>query len=447
MGTRLDEAWLAELSEWIAIPSVSADVAHHPDVRRAGEWLCDFIRRAGGEAELVDTEGQPLAIGELRASGDAAAAPTVLCYGHFDVQPPDPLDLWQTPPFEATVEGEWLVGRGIADDKGQLFLLLKAAEQLASEGELPVNLRFACDGEEETGGDAVVDFIAADERGADACVIFDSDMVARGRPAFNIATRGLCYFHVRVRTGARDLHSGMYGGAALNALHALGLMLAAVRPDDGRLPEPLRAGLVPPTEEELRGWSSLPDGAHELSSQGARESDGRAAEEFYVRTWAEPAVDVNGIEGGSPRLQKTVLPVVAEANVSIRLAPGQDPKRIAPEVERLLREAAPPGAEVEAELWASSEPGLVDQDSAPIQLGLDAFERALGARPLLIRSGGTLPIVPALAAKGVPTILTGFALPDSNIHSPNERLLVDYVPLGVAAARQLFLELGKLDRA
>src|SRR5918999_908352 len=211
----MDQALLDRLSEWIAIPSVSADAAHAGDVVRAGEWLCERIRSAGGEAELADWEGHPLALGELRASAGAESAPTVLCYGHFDVQPPDPLDLWTVPPFDATIDGEWLVGRGVADDKGQLFLLLKAAERLAREGSLPVNLRFTCDGEEETGGHSIVDFLAEDERGADAAVIFDSDMVARGRPAFNIATRGLCYFHVTVDTGARDLHSGMYGGSEL----------------------------------------------------------------------------------------------------------------------------------------------------------------------------------------------------------------------------------------
>jgi acetylornithine deacetylase/succinyl-diaminopimelate desuccinylase-like protein len=442
----VDEAWLAELAEWLRIPSVSADPAHEGDVRGAAQWLCEFVRRSGGTAELVDWNGHPLAVGELRASTGAEDAPTVLCYGHFDVQPPAPLDLWESPPFDATVRGEWLYGRGVADDKGQLYLLLKAAEQLAAEDALPVNVRFACDGEEETGGHSIVDFLAADERGADACVIFDTDMIARGRPAFNVATRGLCYFHVRVRTGARDLHSGIYGGAALNALHALGETLSAVQARDGRVPEPLRTGVVAPTDEELVSWSELPSGAHELSSQGARPSDPLAAEEFYIRTWAEPSVDVNGIEGGSPQLQKTVLPVLAEANVSIRLAPVQSPQVIAAEFERLLREAAPEGAELEIDLWSWSEPGLIDPHAPALQLGLDAFERALGVRPLLIRSGGTLPMVPALAKKGVPAILTGFALPDSNIHSPNERLLADYVPLGVAAARELFTELRKLAR-
>ncbi len=433
----MDPAWLEEISEWLRIPSVSADPAHAEDVRLAAQWLCDFVVRAGGECEVVDWHGQPLAVGEIRASEGAGSAPTVLCYGHFDVQPPAPLDLWESPPFEPTIRDEWLYGRGVADDKGQLYLLLKASELLAGEGALPVNVRFACDGEEETGGHSIVDFLAEDERGADACVIFDSDMIARGRPAFNVATRGLCYFHVRVRTGARDLHSGMYGGAALNALHVLGRILAAVQPEDGELPEPLREGVAPPTEEELASWRALPSGADELGGQGARPSDPRAAEEFYLRTWAEPAVDVNGIEGGSPQLQKTVLPVQAEANVSIRLAPGQEPRRIGETFQRLLREAAPEGAEVEVELWSWSEPGLVDPSAPAVQLALDAFEGALGTRPLLIRSGGTLPIVPALGAKGIPTVVTGFALPESNVHSPNERLLVHYMPLGVEAARAL----------
>lgn len=440
----MEAAWLEELSEWIRIPSVSADPAHADDVRRAGEWLCDFVRAAGGSAELVDWEGKPLAVGELRASSGDDSAPTVLVYGHFDVQPPAPLDLWESPPFEATARGEWLYGRGVADDKGQLYLLLKAATELARAGELPVNVRITCDGEEETGGHSIVDFLAADERGADAAVIFDSDMIARGRPAFNVATRGLCYFHVSVRTGARDLHSGMYGGAALNALHVLVEVLGAVLPRDGRAPEPLRAGVAPPTAEELAAWAALPAGADELADQGARPADARAAEEFYLRTWAEPSVDVNGIFGGEPRLQKTVLPVAAEANVSIRLAPGQDPLAIAPVFERLLREAAPEGADVDVDLWSWSEPGLVSPDARAIRLALDAFERALGTRPLLIRSGGTLPIIPALGKKGIPAILTGFALPDSNIHSPNERLLVEYVPLGIAAARELFTELAAL---
>jgi acetylornithine deacetylase/succinyl-diaminopimelate desuccinylase-like protein len=440
----MTERWFDELAEFLRIPSISADAAHKSDVVTAAQWVRDFIRGAGGDCEVVDWHGQPLAIGEIRASTNADSAPTVLCYGHFDVQPPDPLELWDSPPFEPEIRDGYLYGRGAVDDKGQLYMLLAAARELARAGELPVNVRFCCDGEEETGGHSIVDFLEADERGADAAIIFDSGMIRRDVPAFNLATRGMAYFHVTLRTGDKDLHSGIYGGAALNAAHALMQTLSAAVSADGTLAEPLRKGIVAPTDEELAGWSELPSGADELGDQGARPKDPEAARDFYRRTFAEPALDVNGIQTGSPILQKTVLPVEAIANVSIRLAPGQKVDEIAPEVERILRDAAPPGADVQVDLWSSSPPGLVAPDAKAVQLGLDAFERALGRRPALIRSGGTLPIVPALTDKGIPTVITGFGLPDSQVHSPNERLVADYVTLGTNAARELYLAFASL---
>jgi acetylornithine deacetylase/succinyl-diaminopimelate desuccinylase-like protein len=436
--------WFQELSEFLRIPSVSAESAHGDDVVRAGEWVRDLILAAGGTSELIDWHGQPLVVGEIRASQDAERAPTVLCYGHFDVQPADPLELWESPPFEPEIRGEYLYARGVADDKGQLYLLLCAARALVAAGELAINVRFACDGEEETGGHSIVEFLHEDERGADAAVIFDSGMVRRGLPAFNVATRGMAYFHLHLRTGARDLHSGIYGGAALNAAHALVITLSSVIAADGRLAEPLRAGIIAPGPEELDGWRELPSGAAELDGQGARPADPRAAEEFYLRTFAEPALDVNGVQSGSPHAIKTVVPSVAEANLSVRLAPGQQVDVIAAALERLLRDAAPPGAELELELRNAAPAGVVAPDSRAVQLGLDAFERALGVRPLLIRTGGTLPIVAALADRGIPTIITGFSLPDANIHAPNERLLAEYIPLGIDAARALFEALGRL---
>ncbi len=439
----MSEPWFDELAEFLRIPSISADPLHASDVLKAGRWVCEFLTDAGGTCELVDWKGQPLAIGELKASkgGDA---PTVLCYGHFDVQPPDPLELWDSPPFEPEVRGEYLYGRGSVDDKGLLYLLLSGARELARAGELPVNVRFCCDGEEESGGHSIVEFLESDERGADAAVIFDAGMIRRDVPAFNIATRGIAYFHVVVRTGDRDLHSGVYGGAALNAAHALMQALGGLIADDGTLAEPLRRGVAAPSAAELESWTTLPSGTDELEEAGARAKDPRAAQDFYLRTFAEPSFDVNGIVSGSPHLQKTVLPVEATANVSIRLAPGQRSEVIAPEIERLLRASAPAGADVSVEHLSSAEPGLVAADARAIKLGLDAFERALGRRPALIRSGGTLPIVPALVDKGIPVVITGFGLPDSQIHSPNERLLVEYVPLGIAAARELFLAFAAL---
>ena len=430
-----EQAWLEELYELLRIPSVSADPAHAGDVRRAGEWVCDFVRGAGGEAQLVETSTFPLAIGEIPASTGNGDAPTVMVYGHFDVQPVEPLDLWESDPFEPEIRDGYLYARGSIDDKGNSYLVLKAAELLARAGELPVNVRITFDGEEETGGHSIVDFLEADERGADACIIFDSGMPREDVPSFDLGTRGLIYFHVRLKSGERDLHSGMFGGAALNGVHALMQALQAVV----AVPDELRAGVIPPTEEEVRSWAELDPGAAVLAEEGARPLDGKAAEEFYLRTLAGPAVDVNGIAGGSPLLQKTVLPVGAEANVSIRLAPGQDADEIAGVFERLLRDAAPEGAGLEIERWSSAPAGFISPDAPAVRLAQDAFERVLGKRPLLLRSGGTIPLVPALADRGIPTILTGFSLPGANMHSPNERLLVRYIPLGVAAARETLL--------
>jgi acetylornithine deacetylase/succinyl-diaminopimelate desuccinylase-like protein len=437
---------VGELAELIAIPSVSADAARAAEVRAAGEWVCERIRAAGGDAQLLDWDGQPLAVGEVRASHGSPDAPTILCYGHFDVQPPDPLELWESEPFALTEHDGWLQARGIADDKGQLFMLLKAAELLAAERELPVNVRFACDGEEETGGSSIVDWLQADEGEAAAAIVFDGGMTVPGVLEFNVALRGLVYFHVTVRTGGRDLHSGLYGGAALNALHALNRTLHGVLADpaSGRVPEPLREGIIAPTPEELESWSKLPSGADMLASQTAHPADSRAAEEFYERTWAEPTVEVNGIEGGSPRLQKTVLPVEAQANVSLRLAPGQSPRQIAPVFERLLREAAPPGTELEVELWSSGEPAFVSPDDPALELARAAIADLVGTPPIFVRSGGTIPIVAALAARRIPAIVTGFSLPESNIHSPNERLRADYLTLGIDAAAALYRRFADL---
>ncbi len=423
---------------------MSADPARAGDVRAAGDWLVEFIRRGGGSAELADWKGQPLALADLPASSDADRAPTILLYGHFDVQPPAPLELWQRDPFDPTVDGEWLYARGVADDKGQLYVLARAATELAAEGGLPVNVRFACDGEEESGGHSIVEFLGEDERGADACVIFDSGMEQRGVPSFNVATRGLVAYSLSVQAGERDLHSGMYGNAAQNAVHALMQTVGGVLPRDGRLPEPLREGIEAPSDEEREAWARLPPGRERLEEAGAVPYDADAADEFYVRTWAEPSVDVNGIVGGKPGLRNTTIAAHAEAQLSIRLAPGQDPDAIAVAAERLLRAAAPDGVELDLQLDRESAPALVDPASTAVQLGLDAFVRVLGTRPLLVRSGGTLPILPALVEKGIPTILTGFALAESNVHSPNERILVEYLELGLAAARELLVTLGRL---
>ena len=441
----MNQAQLEELWDLLRIPSVSADPSHADDVRRAGEWVRDLVRTAG-EAELVETSRQPLVIGEIPASRDGASAPTVLVYGHFDVQPPAPVELWDSDPFEPEVRDDWVFARGIADDKGQLYSVLRAAIDLAQAGELPVNVRVASDGEEEIGGSSVVDWVLADERGADVCVIFDGGMERRDIPQFCTGTRGLLAFDLDVRTGQRDLHSGMYGNAALNAIHALMQALGGILPRDGRLPEALRQGIIPATPEEQEGWAAIPSGAEMLGNAGATPYDSRAADEFWLRTTAESSVDVNGILGGKPGLRNTTTVTSAEANFTVRLAPGQDTETIREAVERLIAEAAPEGAEVDLRYEGGTPAAVVDPRSAPIQLGLKAFEKVFGREPLLVRGGGTLPIMAALTEKGIPVVLTGVALPESSVHSPNEKLPLEYLGKARDAARELFLAFAELPR-
>ena len=415
-------------------------------MRRAAEWVRDFVKRAGGEAELVRYGERELVIGEIRANANGGGdAPTVMIYGHYDVQPPAPLDLWETPPFELSERDGWYYARGIADDKGQLFTLLKAAQLLREQNELPVNIRVVSDGEEEIGGHTVVDFLEADERGADACIIFDGGMTRPEQAEFGLATRGLVGFHLKVRTGERDMHSGYYGGAALNAIHVLMQGLSAVVARDGLLPDALRVGRAALSQAEVDSLKQLPKGWEILDDAGATPLDPKAADDFYDRTWAEPSLDVNGIRGGKPDFVNTTLIVEAEARFTIRIAPGQDPETIAATAEKLIRAAMPAEAEVELIRENSAPPGVFAPDSQAIQLGMEAFKRATGVRPLLVRVGGTLPIYPALAAKGIPTIGTGFALRESNVHSPNERLRVVDIDRAVAAAIELYRGLAALD--
>ncbi len=435
----LPDGWLDDLRDFLAIPSVSAEPARDGDVARAAGWVAERVRSLGGSAEV--REDGRLVVGEIAGEPDAA---TVLVYGHYDVQPPAPLELWESDPFVAEIRGEWLYARGVADDKGQLWMQLKAIEELLADGPPPVTFRVVCDGEEETGGDAINRFLRSDDAAVDACVVLDGWMKTRNTPEFVVATRGLVALDVVVRTGERDLHSGHYGGTALNAIHALAQGVTALLPRDGRLPEPLRAGVTAPSPDEVEGWGALPPGADELARVGAAPLDPRAAEEFYERVFVEPSLDVTGILGGKPGLRNTTLVSSASAGITIRVAPGQAAIEIAAAAERLLRDALPEGATLEVTSVDVTPPATLPRATPVLEAARDAFERVFGRRPLVVRVGGTLPITAARAERGIPTVMAGLALPDSHTHSPNERMLLETFPLGVAAARETYRALGAL---
>lgn len=438
-----DSDWLDELYDFLRIPSISASPDHGSDVRGAAQWVCDYLQAAGGEARLLETRaGFPLVDGVLAASSDPEQAPTVLVYGHVDVQPPGDLSLWHSDPFEPEIRDGYIYGRGAVDDKGNLYLLLRAARDLAMSGTLPVNIRVLCDGEEEIGGHSVVDFLDDADVEADVCVVFDSMMPRLDTPSFEVGTRGLAYFRLTITTGERDLHSGLFGGAALNAAHVLMDALSAVT----AVPAELRAGVIPPSASELESWKALETGAALLADDGGRPRPDVPPDGFYAAIVAQPAVDVNGISTGEADLVKTVLPVEARANVSIRLAPGQKTEAIVATFERLVRDAVPNGADISITCVNSSPASRVDPDAPAIRLAREAFGDAFGTRPLLTRSGGTIPIMPALAARGIPTVLSGFGSPGHNMHSPNERFLARYLPAGVDAAREMYVRFAELER-
>jgi acetylornithine deacetylase/succinyl-diaminopimelate desuccinylase-like protein len=430
---------LDDLVEWLRIPSVSGEGADPEALERAAAWVVERVRAAGGEADVLPTAGNPLAVGELRAA--RAGAPNVLIYGHYDVQAPGPLELWHSPPFEPEVRDGRLYARGAADDKGNFLPLLHGACALAQEGALPVNVRVLVEGEEESGGTSAADWLAEDERGADCAVVWDAGMADERTPALTLGLRGMVRAEVRVRTAERDLHSGLYGGAVLNAVHALHAMLAGVLPGpDGRLRPELRAGVAPPSAEETEAWERLPLGARVIAEAGGRPLSPAAAAEYYERTGADAALDVNRIESGERR---TIVPGEARAALSLRLAPGQDGARVADALSACLREGAPAGAEVALETeWAP--PALFPPELPAIELAARALERASGTPAALVRVGGSIPVVAALAARGIPTVVSGFGLPGDLFHAPNESYRLESLALGERAARELYTVLGEL---
>jgi acetylornithine deacetylase/succinyl-diaminopimelate desuccinylase-like protein len=434
------DALLQELTDWLRIPSISTGEGDPAAVRQAGEWVVERVRAAGGEAELVETSGNPLAVGDLRAA--SSDAPTVLIYGHYDVQSVGDPAAWQTPPFEPDVRDGRVYARGASDDKGNFLPLLHAACEMARAGELPVHVRVLAEGEEEVGSAGVIEWVRADERGADAAIVFDSDMADADTPAITVGLRGIVQCEIAVRVGARDLHSGLYGGSVMNALHVLHGMLARVVPGpDGRVREELRAGIEAPAQLERESWARMRPGDEVLAEVGARPVHPGAGAEYYERNGADASLELNMISGGEPR---TVVPSTARAVISLRLAPRQRSAEMQEVLERLLRDGVPDGADVSFD-WHVAEPSLFSVDEPAIQLAARALEKATGTAPVMQRSGGSIPIVAELAAAGIPTVVGGFALADDAIHAPNESYRLESLRLGAAAARELYAALAELS--
>ena len=430
-----------ELDDWLRIPSVSTGGGDAAALAQACDWVCERLEAAGGSAEAVTIDGgHPMAIGELRAT--RPGAPTVLSYGHYDVQAPGPPEGWDSPPFEPTERDGRLYARGAADDKGNFLPLLHVGCELARAAELPVNVRFLVEGEEEVGSRSVLKRLVDGEDEADCAIVFDSMMVDERTPAITTATRGLVAASIEVRTGDRDLHSGMYGGAVLNAAHVLLAMLSEVAPDEGgRVRPELSAGVAPLTAEERESWKRLPQGADAIAGVGGRPVAPEAGAEFYERVGAATAVDVNMVSVGEPR---TIVPSIARGHVSVRLAPGQRAAEIGAELERLLRAAAPEGADVTIDV-ERAEPALFDATHPALQLAAGALERACGIPPAFVRIGGTLPLLAVLAERGITSIVSGFALPDDAFHAPNESYRLESLRLGEASARELYRALAELS--
>jgi acetylornithine deacetylase/succinyl-diaminopimelate desuccinylase-like protein len=444
--------YLDELKDYLRIPSISTDPAHKGDVERCADWLIARMREAGLTCERIATDGHPLVYAEW--SGAGPDAPTVLFYGHYDVQPPDPLGEWRNPPFEPTLEagpdGAWLVARGATDDKGQSYAHLKAVEaMLAERGKLPVNVKFIVEGEEESGGESIEKFVREQGPSRLACdvvVVSDTAMWERGAPAITYGLRGLAYFEIRVQGPNRDLHSGVYGGGVENPANALATIVAALRdPATGRIRIPGFYDDVRP----LADWERQEFAGLGLDEREVREDldvstlTGEEGYTYVERTWARPTCDVNGLWSGYQGAgAKTVLPATAGCKVSFRLVADQSPARVAEQLKAFVEQVAPAGVRVEVEYLHGAEAVTVDATGPYAAAALDALEDVWGRRAVRIRTGGSIPIVGTFAAAlGVPVLMLGFGLEEDRLHSPNEKFDVVNFDNGVRAIARL------LDRA
>ena len=436
--------FLEELKALLRIPSISTLPEHKGDCRRAAESVAAELKRIGLEnLRLIETEGHPLVYADwLRAAGK----PTVLVYGHYDVQPPDPLDEWLSPPFEPTVRNGNIYARGAVDDKGQVWAQVKALESLLAGGSLPLNVRVLFEGEEEVGGEGIARFVASKpaELAADFALVSDTEMFAPGLPTLCVGLRGMIYTELEVRGARSDLHSGMYGGAAPNPFIALAQILARLKDEDGHILIPgFYDDIIPPSPEELAAWRSLPfdEEQYRIAEVGSRELVGEAGYSVLERTWARPTVDVHGMPGGFTGAgAKTVIPAKAVAKVSMRLVPGMTPAKAFQLYKGYVERIVPPGVDVEVRLIHSGDPCLIPVDNPYIKAATLALGEVWGKDTVFIRSGGSIPIVGDFDRfLGLPSVMMGFGLPDDNIHAPNEKFKLKNYELGIESVIR-FLE-------
>ena len=442
------ERFEQELCQLLRIPSVSTDPAYRADIDRAAQWVADHLRRLGFAAEIVPTGGHPIVLAE---SPPVEGAPTVLVYGHYDVQPAEPLDQWTSPPFTPTCRDGNLYARGAADDKGQMLTHLFSAEAwIAVKRRPPVNLKYLIEGEEEIGSPSLGEFVAeqTERLACDCIVISDGCQFAPGQPAITYGLRGIIYYEIELTGPSRDLHSGSFGGSVTNPANALSSMLGALVGERGKIQIPgFYDDVLPISEHERRQFALLPFDEKQYWSQlGVSEAVGESGYTTLERRWARPTFDVCGLTSGyQGQGAKTIVPAKASAKISFRLVPNQDPEKITEALEPMLADLCPPGIEMELRQMARSPGVLVPLDSPYIQAAARAIERGFGRSPVFTREGGSIPIITTLhEALRADTLLLGWGQNDDNTHSPNEKLSLADFHRGTKASAWLWQELSRV---
>ena len=440
----------AALAEFLSIPSVSAKSEHRPDMRRAAAWLKDQLAFAELEASVMETPGHPIVVAKNRHE---PGRPAVLFYGHYDVQPPEPLHLWETPPFEPATRNGAIHARGASDDKGQVWAHLAAIQAWQAHGGVPVNLTVLIEGEEEVASENLGHFLKeyADHLRADVAVVSDTGMLGRGRPAITYGLRGLLYAEVTLTAAITDLHSGLFGGAVPNPANVLCRLLGELVDLRGRVTLPgFYDDVIEPGDEERRMWADLGSDDADLKEQlGLAHLSGEEGYTTRERLWARPTCDVNGLTGGyQGEGAKTVLPGTASGKVSFRLVPGQDPHAIKQSFVRTLGEKCPTNVKIDFKFFGAEPAALVPHDSPAAKLAAEAVEIGFGTRPAFIRGGGSIPVVGLLKERlGLDTLLVGFGLPDDNLHAPNEKFDLASLHHGTRTAAALYDKLASLKSA